>query len=364
MGKLFSLPNIENIENKNMPKSIKKSIKPKKSRTLKAKPHVKTLKAWKRGGKKLQKMNCNPSVEGKTVNESSCFTKEVLLQISKAFNKHHKENPVKLVEPPALWKELKTRMANCDKEDCWLQQIDDAKLRQHIDEIIFAPDQPPEWTANPNEWLSNYDIIKVLSQYEKKYPEFKIIGPTPIDFDTRIPEENGKCVWEELCRFSVKNELDKGIEKIGVVFNLDKHDESGSHWVSLYIDMVDCVVFYFDSVGNPIPSEIRALVDRILQQGPSCGKEFEFYENTKVEHQTGGTECGVYSLFFIITMLTGKAERGKAERGKAERGKAERGKAEKTILHTMKDKVTFFTTKRIPDKYIEKYRNRFFNIPA
>ena len=113
--------------------------------------------------------------------------------------------------------------------------------------------------------------------------------------------------------------------------------------------MVDCVVFYFDSVGNPIPSEIRALVDRILQQGPSCGKEFEFYENTKVEHQTGGTECGVYSLFFIITMLTGKAERGKAE---------------KTILHTMKDKVTFFTTKRIPDKYIEKYRNRFFNIPA
>lgn len=352
MGKLFSLPNIENIENKNMPKSIKKSIKPKKSRTLKAKPHVKTLKAWKRGGKKLQKMNCNPTVEGKTVDESSCFTKEVLLQIRKAFNKHHKENPVKSVEPQALWKELKTRMANCEKEDCWLQQIDDAKLRQHIDEMIFAPDHPPEWMSNPNEWLSNHDIIRVLSQYEEKYPEFKIIGPTPIDFDTRIPEENGKCVWEELCRFSVKNELDKGIEKIGVVFNLDKHDESGSHWVSLYIDMVDCVVFYFDSVGNPIPSEIRALVDRILQQGPSCGKEFEFYENTKVEHQTGGTECGVYSLFFIITMLTGIIEDGKTS------------KTGKTILHTMKDKVTFFTTKRIPDKYIEKYRNRFFNIPA
>ena len=338
-----------------MPKSIKKSIKPKKSRTLKAKPHVKSWKAWKRGGKKLQKMNCNPTVEGKTVDESSCFTKEVLLQIRKAFNKHHKENPIKSVEPKVLWGELKSRMANCDKEDCWLQQIDDAKLRQHIDEMIFAPDHPPEWMSNPNEWLSNHDIIRVLSQYEEKYPEFKIIGPTPIDFDTRVPEENGKCVWEELCRFSVKNELDKGIEKIGVVFNLDKHDESGSHWVSLYIDMVDCVVFYFDSVGNPIPSEIRALVDRIILQGPSCGKEFEFYENTKVEHQTGGTECGVYSLFFIITMLTGKIEDGKAEKT---------SKSGKKVLMTMKDKVAFFTTKRIPDKYIEKYRNRFFNIPV
>ena len=35
--------------------------------------------------------------------------------------------------------------------------------------------------------------------------------------------------------------------KIGVIFNLDKHDQSGSHWVAMFIDLENKFFFYFDS---------------------------------------------------------------------------------------------------------------------
>jgi hypothetical protein len=58
----------------------------------------------------------------------------------------------------------------------------------------------------------------------------------------------------------------------------------------------------------------------------------------------GNTECGVYSLFFIRTMLTGKTE---LVRGNAPMN--------------MRQKVYLFNQRTIPDKYIEKYRNVYFN---
>ena len=48
----------------------------------------------------------------------------------------------------------------------------------------FTPYKPTEWEKNPVEWLSNFDILNVLKQYEEKYSDFKFIGPTPIDFNS------------------------------------------------------------------------------------------------------------------------------------------------------------------------------------
>jgi hypothetical protein len=125
------------------------------------------------------------------------------------------------------------------------------------------------------------------------------------------------------------------------VFNLDEHDEPGSHWVSLFIDLDDHFAFYLDSAGDPVPNEIKQLVERIRDQCSQIGKEITFYENSPMQHQYGNTECGVYSLFFIITMLTGEAD-----------------------LHKFPDvdsKIKFFQKKRIPDKYISKFRELYFN---
>jgi hypothetical protein len=225
-----------------------------------------------------------------------------------------------------------------------LKEIDNAELRENLEKFLFAPSQPAEWKKKPNEWLSNFDIFEVLHQYELTHSTFKAIGPTPIDFDSRPKDESGKCVWEELCTFQLNNYLEKGKTKLGMVFNLDKHDERGSHWVSLFVDLEDWFLFYLDSAGNRIPKEIRALVKRIQRQGMSLSPplKFKFYENYPLEHQLGNTECGMYSLYFIITMLTGETE-GRTFR-------------------TAREKIEFFKKKRVPDKYVSKYRKIYFNV--
>ena len=293
--------------------------------------------------KRFKKMNCNPMVEGKTVNNISCLTPNVLVKIKNAFNKHHPTQPILVTDSNLLWVELKQRLNSCAKEDCWLKQIENPILRKQIDEMTFAPDHPPEWKKVPDTWLTNVDIFEVLKQYQDKHKDFKIIGPTPIDFDTRIPDENGECVWKELCTFSLEKQLNEGKTKIGVVFNLDKHNQGGSHWVSLFIDLADSFLFYFDSNGDKIPKRIHALVERIITQGSQLEQpiHFDFYENYPFEHQKQNTECGMYSLFFIISMLTNKI-------------------GSRKFKH-FKDKITFFKKKRIPDGHVFKYRKKLFN---
>jgi hypothetical protein len=102
-------------------------------------------------------------------------------------------------------------------------------------------------------------------------------------------------------------------------------------------------IFYFDSAGEAIPAEIKVFVDRVQTQAKEIdGSKYMFHQNHPKEHQMGNTECGVYSLFFIITMLTGMSQ---FSRGKM----------------SIKHKLHLFKRKTIPDKYIEKYRNVYFN---
>ena len=50
------------------------------------------------------------------------------------------------------------------------------------------------------------------------------------------------------------------------------------------------------------------LVNRIIDQGHKLNPtiNFKFDDTTGVEHQYENTECGIYSLFFIIHMLQDK----------------------------------------------------------
>ena len=286
-----------------------------------------------------RELNCSPAVENTKV-EKSCYTPHILMQIRNAYNESHSEaEKIHVTNPTEIWNTLNKRLVHCKKEDCWLNQITDDNLRKRIDRYIFAPDQPYEWSKNPNEWLSNYDILNVLEQYEQTYKHFEFIGPTPIDFDAVL--KNRQCVYNELCHFNLKSLIDKGKTKIGVVFNLDKHNQSGSHWVSLFIDTDNKFMFFFDSAGSRCPTAVYALVKRIKAQALAMGKKYTFFQNYPKTHQYSNTECGVYSLFFIITMLTGKTNF-------------------QTNM-TFQDKLNLFKKHRIPDKYIQRYRHLYFN---
>ena len=127
--------------------------------------------------------------------------------------------------------------------------------------------------------------------------------------------------------------MSQGKRRFASAFNLDKHDQSGSHWVSVFIDVNKLIIMFFDSASGSAPKEIAKFINSVKQQGLRENIEFK-YITSKKKHQYGGTECGVYSIHFIIEML----------------------KHPEKAMH-------IFLYDRIPDKEIEKYRNKYFNTP-
>ena len=313
--------------------------------------------------RKFKKVLCSPAKKNNVA--SSCYSASELSVIKNAYNKHHISNSgskdprsgsgngtkqIHSRDPETILKELREKNAHCTTELCWLHAVDNKGLREKIQKEAFRPIQPAEWKKKPDAWLSNFDIDAVIQQYEAAYPDFIFLGPTPIDFDTK--KDDGKCVTEEICGFSLAKEWSKGKKKIGVIYNLDTSEGPGTHWVSMFIDMADPepYMFYFNSTAEPMPAEVRKLMDRIQTQWlslPASKKKklIEYTSDDKVEHQHSNTECGMYSLFFIITCLTRKVGGFKTLGS---------GLSREKIIGLFAGKT------RIPDRYMLKFRNLFF----
>jgi hypothetical protein len=276
-------------------------------------------------------VNCSPKNNAE-LNEYTCYTDNALFKLRDLWNARHPD--VKITTNNA--KEIHTKLSQllsdvCNKESCWLKQKSDFGELTSETTDIFAPESPSEWKANPNEWLSSTDIIKVMKQYEKAYKCFDFIGPTPIDFDTR--KMYGECVWEELCNFNLAQQIKDGKTKIGIIFNTDTHDKPGQHWISMFINIKKKHIFFFDSTGDEPQPEIMTFVNRIKEQGLALDKKivFKFDSNEGIEHQYGNTECGIYSLYFIVHMLE-----------------------EKMTEHYLKTHI-------LKDEYMQKFRKIYFN---
>lgn len=293
----------------------------------------------KRKGKRrtFKKLNCSPFVAGRQIVEDSCITPEIALKIKEEYNKFHSSRPIVSTEPNKILEELHERLPTCTSEECFIGQIGDNTLKERIKEVLFSPKQPGSWKKNKREWVSNFDMEEVLQQYEDTYPDFKFMGATYMDFDHKL--KNGTCVEEEFCKFNLAEEMKKKKRKFGFVFNLAKHGKPGIHWNSLFVDVDERLIFFLDSAGDPAPKEVRALVKRIRKQAPF---KFRFIQNAPVEHQYGSSECGMYALYFIITMLTGKTSGGAS-------------------LDCAKSKIKYFKEDRIPDKHVAELRDKYFN---
>ena len=299
------------------------TIKRKYKTKLKRKRKNVTLK------KHFVKLNCSP--KNKNTNYT-CYSDSDLYKLKDMWNARHPDRPINTKNTKQIWILLKEYYATiCNKESCWVRQM--TKNSKQEQELLdaFAPESPKEWEKNPNEWLSSIDILQVMNQYEKKYKCFDFLGPSPIDYDTH--KLYGKCVWEELCHFDLSKHLQKKHTKIGVIFNLDPHYKGGSHWVSLFINIKNNTIFFFDSTGEQIPPQIKKFVNTVIEQGKQLPKpiNFKFDQNYPVEHQYGNTECGIYSIFFII--------------------------------HMLEDKITghYLKTNILKDEYIENFRKVYYN---
>jgi len=280
--------------------------------------------------KKMVKLRCSPKPNVNKINDFSCYTDTSLFELRDLWNKRHPDKLISSNEPKVIWELLSEYMKNvCNKESCWLKQnfVETNKINDFIDD--FAPVSPSEWKKNPNEWLSSVDIIRVMKQYEKAYKCFEFFGPSPIDFDTKTSKT--KCVWDEICNINVEDQIKRGKTKLGFIFNTDPHYKSGQHWISLFVNIKKGTIFFFDSAGNKIPKQIKKLVDKIIRQGRQLNKSMVFDQNYPVEHQYGNTECGIYSIYFIV--------------------------------HMLEDKVSAYYLKNhiLKDEYMEKFRKLYFN---
>ena len=277
--------------------------------------------------KLFKPVQCSPNPKKM---DFTCYTENDLYKLRNLWNIRHPDAQIKSNDLKTIWTLLQKNLQNvCSKESCWLNQkfVDD-KASKDLSSS-FAPVAPASWKKKPNEWLSSTDILKVMKQYEKAYKCFEFMGPSPIDYDTK--QMYGECVWQELCEFNLQEQINKGKTKIGVSFNLDPHYKGGSHWVSMFINIKKHTIFYFDSAGEKIPPQIMKFANTIITQGKSLGMNFTFDQNHPVEHQYGTTECGIYSLFFIV--------------------------------HMLEDKITshYLKTHILKDKYMEKFRKVYFN---
>jgi hypothetical protein len=152
-----------------------------------------------------------------------------------------------------------------------------------------------------------------MKQYEKVYKDFKFLGAIPSDFDELPIYETTDLEFAE---------LEKTTPILGAIINLDTHNQPGSHWVALYANLKTNSIYYFDSFKKQPQNRVRKFITRLLgymvtkkQDTKLDIKDFlDKYEKSdnydirynQVQHQYKNSECGVYSLNFIIRLLEGE----------------------------------------------------------
>lgn len=225
---------------------------------------------------------CHPRIGA---GKSSCLPKNILYKIGKSTRRN-----------------IVAKKLGCpeDSEICILDKSSlSAEEKQKVERDYLRPRKPEEWKKKPNTWLDNFNITDVMKQYEEAYPHFHFLGTEPIDFLVRDPK-NGACISNNICKLDLAEEKRRGKTKLGIIYNLDPSYKGGSHWVGFFIDLDTHNAYYFDSYGMDPPENVKYFMRYLALKDPKMKPHFNGHR-----FQYGGSECGMYSMYFIYCMLTG-----------------------------------------------------------
>ena len=282
-----------------------------------------------------KRLYCN--VNNKNSLSFTCFSKNDILELVTIYNSDiatiDNKNTYQIINIKDkniknIYDELKSNLTKYkksnNKEYCWLK-LSAFKKKFISSDNLFIPEMPTEWCNDIKNWreslidapwLSNYDIDGIIEQYEFKYKNFKFLGSTPIDFRQKkygscilniFNEDDDKSKWlkntnykNEYCDYNPTGYKNK--DTFGIVFNTDNHDGGGKHWMGLYINVKKSIILFFDSAVtySHLHPEVVAFVNNIKKQYNN--KNFTFKYNT-IQHRKSNSECGMYSIYFILTML-------------------------------------------------------------
>jgi hypothetical protein len=261
----------------------------------------------KRGKKRIPPTpgpeTCSPFATRQGIDDSSaCLPYKVLEKMaSQTLRNRRREGGSAIKEQLAVELGCNKKDERCIIEKSYLSH----KEKKHLLDTFLRPKLPDGWKSDPDMWLNSDDIAKVMKQYEKAYPDFSFLGVVPIDFSAPDPYISGsqkKCMNDQFCHVDLAEERQKGRRILGAVFNLDPHYKDGSHWVALAIDLKRNCVYYFDSYGMAPPEQVAKFMRYLTIQEPklrleSNGRRFQY----------SNTECGMYSLYFLIRMIAGES---------------------------------------------------------
>lgn len=261
---------------------------------------------------------CSPRGNDIYTRDKTCFTKDALIRLAEAWNAQYpdKIRSYKRLSKRDLWANINLKMSSIctdahSKEACWVDNLEGKNPSKEVARTM-RPVTPDEWKKNEYTWLTNYDIEDVMSQYDyAQHPhyKYKFLGVFPIDFQARTMF--GTCLFKEFCSLDITRFWKKGIRYLGMITNLDKHNQSGSHWTSLFIcidPQSSCFgAYYYDSVATTPPMEIVKFMDTLKEQVQhipgGANKQFIVKYN-KMRHQRGNTECGIFSIDYQIRWIT------------------------------------------------------------
>jgi hypothetical protein len=237
---------------------------------------------------------CHPRV-GKTRPEEGCIPTSILKDVARKLSIHHNEK--------GLRAKLEEHFhVKPEHEYTFLLKLPLSLSEKHkIANEYLRPRARSGWKKDPDMWLDSTNIADVMNQYEEAYPKFEFMGPFPIDFAAKNPYQKGgtaRCLMNEVCEFRIQKAMESGTESVGIVYNLDPHFKGGSHWVASFIDIKNHRCLYFDSYGIKPPAQIA----RFMQWLTTQDSKMELIYNSK-RIQYKNTECGMYSMYFIIRML-------------------------------------------------------------
>ena len=261
---------------------------------------------------------CAPS---KSYKDGSCFSLKSLKKIAENYNLKNPKKKISITDNKSkLVAELENKLKDkCSDQTCWLRMdFIKAMKDEEIEENTFRPEGP----KNRKEWLSTTDINNVVSQYQEKNKSFLYLGAVPADFQELEILGIGDLDFNEL--------ITDNKHEIGMVINLDESWKSGSHWVSFYANLKKNQIYYFDSFGKKPYKRTRKFVNDILKflyktkynkelkinkvlknlKGGGTKKiddlkPFDVRYNT-IQHQFSTSECGVYSMNFVIRLALGE----------------------------------------------------------
>lgn len=261
---------------------------------------------------------CSPENQHLYNKMATCFNKDELLIIAKKYNdaKPNRKIPLKVknkeIDKSTLLKHLNARLQTHESKwpDMDFMKITSQETRNRLKKA-FRPQKPKSWYINDREWLNTYDLLNVMHQYEEHYKSFKFLGVHPIDFASKTSSLSSRCISPQLCNFNLEHFLKADYSQVGIIFNLDKHDEPGSHWVLLYIGlkphMKNFGSYFIDSNSTDTPTEIVDLMHNVKGQinkfySPKLANKFVTMQNKK-RFQFKNTECGMFCMYFLVQFL-------------------------------------------------------------